>query len=88
MSITISGKKQRRGLFAFGRFAHNPQRVLAAVQRFALVGNEGGHNRSQGVSPELRIAAFADADERRGIFNDSQFALLHGCSLARLPEGI
>lgn len=67
-------------LLAFGSFAHDPQRVLAAIQRLAIVGIECGPN--LGVrSIKLRTATFADA--KGGIlFHDPQFAFRHEYSLA------
>jgi hypothetical protein len=32
----------------------------------------------------LRVAAFADAEQRRGALYDSEFPLFHDCSLAHL----
>ncbi len=75
-------------LLAFGRFAHDPQRVLAGVHRFALVIlklylNVGVWIRKAGL--ELSITPFTYADGRgRGFLHDSQFSLLHDCSLAQL----
>ena len=72
-----------RTLFAFRSFAHDPQGVLAAVHGLALVGVELCLN--IGIL-ELRVAPFAYADGRRGLFHDPQFALCHDCSLAH-PAG-
>lgn len=63
-------------LLAFRGFAHDPQSVLAAVYRLALVGIELRLN--VGII-ELSIASFADAKAR---FDDPQFALRHVQSLA------
>ena len=63
-------------LLAFGGFAHDPQGILAAVQRLALVGVELCLN--VGIL-ELGIAPFADA---KPLFHDPQFALRHDFSLA------
>ena len=62
-------------LLVFGSFAHDPQRILAAVQRLAIVGIERGVN--LGVrTAKLRATAFADG--KSGIaFDNSQFALRH-----------
>jgi hypothetical protein len=65
-----------RRLLAFGGFAHDPQSVLAAVYRLALVGIELRLN--VGIL-ELSIAPFADA---KALFHNSQFALRHDFSLA------
>ena len=65
-------------LFVLGRFAHDPQSILGAVYRLALVGIELC---LKIVSLELGIAPFADGESRRAWFYDSQFAL-HGFSLA------
>ena len=58
-----------RPLLIFRRLAHDPQSVLAAVQRLALVGIELPLDSrlrvsSVGVSGELGIAAFADSQRR------------------------
>lgn len=67
-------------LLAFGSFADDPQRVLAAVQRLAIVGVEGDLN--LGVrTAKLRATAFADR-EGGVLFHDPQFALCHAYSLA------
>jgi hypothetical protein len=65
-------------LLAFGRFAHDPQSVLAAVQRLALVGVKLDLNIR---IAELSVAPFADA---KPLFHDPQFALCHDRSLAHL----
>jgi hypothetical protein len=72
----------RNRLLVFSGFAHDSQRILAAVHRLALVGIERGKDRSQPIVFELGIAPFTDADERRGVFHDSHLALRHGYSLA------
>ena len=69
----------RSRLLVLGRFAHDPQRVLTAVYRLALVGIELCLNIR---ILELSVAPLAYADGRRGLFYDPQFALLHDCSLA------
>jgi hypothetical protein len=66
-------------LFTFRGFAHNPQRILTAVHRLALVSVKLCLN--IGIF-ELGIASLAHADGRRGLFHDPQFALWHGFSLA------
>lgn len=75
----------RSKLLVFCCLTHDSQRVLAAVCGLALVGIKLRPNidiweRFAGL--ELSIAAFADADSRRGLFYDPQLALLHNCSLA------
>ena len=70
-----------RGSFAFGRFTHDPQRILAAVHRLALVRIELCFH----VSPfELRIASHADAQNGFPVFSlyDPELALEHDSSLA------
>jgi hypothetical protein len=65
-------------LFVLGRFAHDPQSILAAIYRLALVSVELCLN--IGIA-ELSIAPFADGKTR---FHKSQFALRHDCSLAHV----
>jgi hypothetical protein len=67
-------------LLIFGSFAYDPQGVLAAVDRLAIVSIECGLNR--GIRPaKLRTATFTDG--KGGIpFHDSEFALWHEDSLA------
>ena len=66
----------QRYLSAFGRFAHDPQGVLAAVQRLALVGSKRLHYFRVRLLPrpfarlELLIASLTDADSRRGLLYD------------------
>ena len=75
-------------LLAFRGLAHDPQSVLAAVQRLALVGCERLCNFYQrGISGdiarlELGVTAFADAKDKWLAFYDPQFALGHVQSLA------
>jgi hypothetical protein len=69
--------------FSFGRFAHDSQGILAAIQRLAFVGIERGLN--LGVcAVELRATAFADGKARAALY-DSEFALRHEDSLP--PKG-
>jgi hypothetical protein len=72
-------------LFLFGGFAHDPQGVLAAVQRLTLVGFVLGRNigyRIMLARFELGVAAFAHPNDRgRSLFNDPQASIRHGCSL-------
>ena len=75
-------------LLFLGSFAHDPQCVLTAVYRLALVsiklcGDIGLGIR--GARLELCVTALTDANNRRrGDFHDPQFALLHEGSLAHL----
>ena len=70
----------RNRLLAFGRLAHDPQSVLTAVERLAVVGVERGLNLR--VRPvKLRTAPFADSKGRIAL-DDSQFAFCHATSLA------
>jgi len=55
-----------KSLLSFRGLSHDPQRILAAFQRLALVGIEGGVDLLRGIAFELGIATFADADERAG----------------------
>jgi hypothetical protein len=75
-------------LLTFRRFAHDPQRVLAAVHRLALVGFKLGGNIGSRIMLarfELSIAAFAHSDNRRrGFFNDPQTPVRHEASLAHM----
>jgi hypothetical protein len=67
-------------LLAFRSFAHDPQRVLAAVRQLALMGIERGLN--IGVCT-VKLGATTFADGKSGIlFHDPQFALCHEYSLA------
>ena len=68
-------------LLAFCGLADDPQSVLAAVHRLALVSVELCLN--IGVF-ELSIAALTDTDGRRGLLYDPQLALGHVQSLAHL----
>ena len=80
----------RNRLFVLGRFAHDPQCVLAAVYRLALVALKECANFPfcliflRQMRLKLLIAPFAYADGRRVLLYDPQFALLHNCSLAHL----
>jgi hypothetical protein len=67
----------RNNLLVFGRFADDPQGVLAAVHRLARMGVEFCLKIG---TLELSVAPFADT---KSIFNNSQFALRHDCSLAQ-----
>ena len=73
-------------LFAFGCFADDSQRVLAAVYGLALVGFILGCNigyRIMLARFELRVAAFAHSDNRGwGFFDDPQSSVCHDASLA------
>jgi hypothetical protein len=74
-------------LFIFGRFAHDTQRILAAIGQLALVGIECGLDGLLGFAPELGIASFAYAEHGRGLVHDPQLALWHDPSLAHAGEG-
>jgi len=70
----------RNRLLAFGCFADDSQRVLAAINGLAIVGIERGMN--LGIRPaKLRTTAFADG-KGRVLFHDSEFAFRHEDSLA------
>ncbi len=77
----------RNRLFILGRFAHDPQSVLATVCRLALMGIKCGFNELFGVGLKLRIATLTYASYRRSLFHDSQLALRHSPSLAHLTTG-
>ena len=64
-------------------FADDPQGVLAAICHLALVGIKRRLNLVL-CSAKLRVAAFADAEQRRGALYYSEFPLFHDCSLAHL----
>src|ERR1035437_9345816 len=72
----------RNRLLVLGRFAHDPQSVLTAVHRLALVcvelllnsGFIGRAERSHGG--KLHVAVFADA-ELWGFSHDPEFSLWH-----------
>jgi hypothetical protein len=68
-------------LLAFGRLAHDPQSVLAAISRLTFVRGELGWNV---LAFELGIAPFADAEGRRIRLHDPEFALCHDPSLAHV----
>lgn len=72
----------RNNLLIFGRLAHDPQSVLAAVCQLTLVSIERGFYFLFGLGFELRVAAFANAEQWRGLFYDPQLALWHDLSLA------
>jgi len=70
----------RNELFVLGRFADDPQSVLAAVCRLALVGiklclNLGVWTCKAGL--ELSITPFAYADGREGSLYDTEFTFQH-----------
>ena len=79
-----SSELGRTDLFVFCGFAHDPQRVLAAVHPFAFVGIELCLD--IGVF-ELSVAPLADADSRRGLLYNPQLAFRHVQSLAH-REGL
>ena len=80
-------------LLVFGRLAHDPQGVLAAVYRLAFMAGKGFADlpfrsicvRLSGL--KLLIACFTNANHRgRGALYNSEFPLLHDCSLAHLAR--
>ncbi len=82
-------------LFVFCRLAHDPQSVLAAIHRLALVGIELALNGGLCISPfrvtdELCIAPFADSkrwDVPDSLY-DSKIAFSHVQSLAHHAGGL
>jgi len=62
----------RAELLVLGRFADDPQRVLAAVYRFALVGVKRCLDLVL-CSSKLRVAAFTDAEHVRVRFTIRSF---------------
>lgn len=81
----------RSDLFILGGLAHDAERVLTAVYRFALVGIKCrgdflfGLNQSRLSGFELRITALTDAENWGRASYDSECALWHDRSLAHLP---
>ena len=77
-----------RRLLAFSGFTHDTQGVLAAIHPLAFMGIEQFDdfrlrvNLCGSAGLELRIAALAHADDRRGLLYDPQLALGHVQSLA------
>ena len=71
-------------LLALGSFAHDPQRILAAVNRLAFVRIECRVYVLKRIATKLGVAPFADAKDRAIISNDSQGALRHDWSLPHL----
>lgn len=67
-------------LFIFCGFAHDTQRILAAIGNLTFVVVEGGFNCQLRISLELRTAPLAYA---KTLFNDSQIAFRHTRSLAQ-----
>ena len=81
----------RNRLFVFCGLAHDSQSILAAVYRLAFMAGKGFADlpfrsicvRLSGL--KLLIAGFTDANHRgRGALYNSEFPLLHNCSLAHL----
>lgn len=68
-------------LFIFGRFADDPQRILAAICQFALMSGKGTLDGLLRIAFELQNTALANTEHRRGFSRDSEFALRHGFSL-------
>jgi hypothetical protein len=77
-------------LLTFRGFPHDPQCVLAAVQRLAFMGIEScldgifGLAEWMCVGCKLSVTALTDAEQRdaSGLLYDPQFALFHNSSLA------
>jgi hypothetical protein len=78
----------KNSLFIVGCFAHNPQGILAAIGHFTLVAIKCGFNFLFKFAFELRVAAFAYAEEWRGLFHDPKLALWHDLSLAQGGDGV
>ena len=80
----------RNKLLVFRSFAHDPQRILAAIHRLALVGGEPSFNVGFGSSRvgvyrlELDIAGFTDSNDRRNKLDESQLSFRHALSF---PHG-
>lgn len=73
----------RNSLLVFGGFAHDPQRVLTAINQFAFVSIKREIDALFGVTSKLKVAAFAHADHGRLLFNDPQATFWHNLSLAQ-----
>jgi hypothetical protein len=78
----------RARLLILGGFTHDPQSVLAAVYRLALVHVEpllnilpGRFDRHKPAG-ELHVAVFTDAEQRM-VTHDPKFSLCHAPSLRR-----
>src|ERR1700685_1551183 len=67
-------------LLAFRRLANDPQGILTAIRRLALVGIELCLNIAVF---ELSVAPFTHT-ERRFLFYDPKFSFRHDCSLAQM----
>jgi hypothetical protein len=80
-----------RELLIVGSFAHDAERILAAVYGLALVGFVLGCNIGQCIMSarlELGIATFTHSDNRgRGFFDDPQSPIRHEASLAHPAVG-
>jgi hypothetical protein len=74
-----------RKLLVFGGFAHDSQRILAAIYRLTFVGIE---LRLHVKAFELRIASHAYGQNGFAVFPlyDPQLAIGHGLSLAHPAE--
>ena len=75
-------------LLIVGRFAHDPQGILATVGQFALMGIERDFNFPLKFGLELRVATFANSNHRRGLFYDSQLTIWHNLSLTQGRDGV
>jgi hypothetical protein len=80
----------RNRLLVLRCLTHDPQSILTAIYRLALVGIElrshfGFRIIFRGLTGlKLKIATFTDADGNWSTFYEPQVALLHNCSLAHL----
>jgi hypothetical protein len=70
-------------LFVFGGFAHDSQRILAAVRKLTFVHVKLSPYFSNGAC-ELSIASLADGHHGRVQFNETKLAPQHDSSLAQL----
>jgi hypothetical protein len=71
-------------LFVLGSFTDDPQSILAAVHRLALMGVKLCPDFGFGIRAKLRVAPFAHAKNLRSLFYDPEAAFRHDCSLAHL----
>ncbi len=78
---------RRNRLLLFSGFADHAKRILAAIDRQALMGIERSGNLGFGFSSvrqtglEARATTLADPKQVRGCFHDAELALCHGSSL-------
>ena len=71
----------RNRLLIFGSFAHDSQRVLAAIQRLALVAAKCPLDGLLRIALKLRVAAFADSNHGLRSFDNAELAFRHASSL-------